>query len=129
MVVVLMASAIIPRGYMVAPSPSHGIEVTACPETNPLARIAVHRQSEEHHKAHAAMGHDREPSESAPSTGQSGGDCAFAGAVAQGLASDIEVWDAQIAANEAPLRSPVRHQIETRPLRLRPPLRGPPQSV
>ncbi len=129
MAMVLVASAIVPRGYMIAPSSTHGIEVTACPDTNPLARLVAHRQGEEHRKAHAAMGHDMEPSEAAPSTGQSGGDCAFAGLSTTGLLNDVQAWDSQIAAFEALLDPTTLNRIETRPLRLRPPLRGPPQSV
>lgn len=129
MVLVLAISAALPRGYMIAPSAQHGFEITACPEAHPLARVVAQRQNEEQRKAHAAMGHHGEPSENPPSSSQSGGDCAFAGFSAQALANDARVWDGPVAIVGTPRFQSRRDEAETRPLRLRPPLRGPPLRV
>ncbi len=127
---VLLASAIIPRGYMIAPSEAGGLHVTACPETNPLARMMVPRQSEEQRLAHVAMGHDMDHSdEEAPSASQASGDCAFAGFSVQGVAQAGYAWDAPFRAYVALAPPFIEDRTEARALRLRPPLRGPPNRV
>lgn len=126
----LIASALIPRGYMVAPSQAHGFQITACPETNPLAQIAAHRHATKQRQLHAAMGHDMDPAEGpASSTSQSGGDCAFAGLGAQGIAPAVYAWDGPAGALEAPLVAAYQTRAAKRLSRLRPPLRGPPIRV
>ncbi|MEQ8410143.1 MAG: hypothetical protein RIC51_11620 [Erythrobacter sp.] len=129
MVVVLLASILVPRGYMVSPSPTDVFEITACPETNPLARIVADSQSQEHRQAHAAMGHHMDPADDDPSTGTSGSDCAFAGFGAQGLAQDDQPWGEPARLHEAPQRPLHTASAERRLLRLRPPLRAPPVSI
>lgn len=125
---VLLVSALVPRGYMIAPSQTGVFQVTLCPETNPLARMVTHKQSDEQRAAHAAMGHhfdaDDEP---ASFSAQTGGDCAFSGTAGQGLAQTVDVWEDQFSVFEPLLLlPPYQEQGDTRALRLRPPLRGPP---
>lgn len=127
--IVLLAGTMMPRGYMVAPSAAHGFEITACPDAHPLARMVAHLQSEERRAAHAAMGHHDEPEGGPSSSSQSGGDCAFAGFSAQGLANDVRGWEAPVAIVAAPRLTAYRERVEARLPRLRPPLRGPPLSV
>lgn len=129
MAVVLLAGTMVPRGYMIAPSPAHGFEITACPEAHPLARMVAQIQDEERRAAHAAMGHHDEPEGGPSSSSQSGGDCAFAGFSAQGLANDVRGWEGPVAIVATPRLQSWRDEAETRPLRLRPPLRGPPLRV
>ena len=127
---VLLASAMIPRGYMIAPSEAGGLQVTACPETNPIARVMAHRLGEEQRLAHAAMGHDMDHAGGeAPSTSQTGGDCAFAGFSAQGIAQSGHVWDAPFDAYVALTPPFIEERTEAGPFRLRPPSRGPPNRV
>jgi len=130
MMFVLVASAVVPRGYMIAPSEAHGFQITACPDTNPLARLVVHRQSEEQRLLHAAMGHHVDHSDNeAPSTSQTTGDCAFAGLSAQDVATAAHVWDAPFEIHVVLAPPSLEKQFEARPLRLRPPSRGPPIRV
>lgn len=126
----LIAGAMVPRGYMVAPSEAHGLQITACPQTNPLAQMIAHKHDTEQREHHAAMGHDMDPADGpASSAGQSGGDCAFAGLGAQGIVPAVHAWDGPVAGSAAPLVAAYRKRIATRLSRLRPPLRGPPARV
>lgn len=133
---VLMAlgvNALVPAGYMVAPTASQGIAVTLCPETHPLARaVAVaegYAQPDDaaSHAHHAAMGHDTAPAhDGEPATAATGTDCAFSAlAFAGDIPAQPETSAAPLERAEAaliPLKAfavaPSRH--------LRPPLRGPP---
>ncbi|MFW5634320.1 MAG: hypothetical protein ACOCYR_05455 [Erythrobacter sp.] len=129
MLAALVASVLVPRGYMIAPSSTHLFEVSACPETNPLARMVAQGQGEGHRQAHAAMGHAVDPADDEPFTNSSGGDCAFAGLGAQGLAHHVELWNEPLRIDASP-PVPLRTEpAELRLLRLRPPLRAPPPSV
>ncbi|WP_291181822.1 hypothetical protein [Erythrobacter sp.] len=129
--VVLGMNAFIPAGYMVAPSSSHFLAVTLCPETNPLARSAMaaegHSQSADAGPNHAAMGHHASTSDDhAPASGRADVDCAFSALAFAGNIPEQPRPDAisleRAQALSAPLKlfavSPGRH--------LRPPLRGPP---
>ncbi|QIQ87221.1 hypothetical protein [Erythrobacter sp.] len=129
MALVLLAGALVPRGYMVAPSAAHGFEITACPDAHPLARMVAQIEDEERRAAHAAMGHHDEPSGGPSSSSQSGGDCAFAGFSAPGLANDVRGWEGPVAIVAAPRLIAYRERVEARLPRLRPPLRGPPLNV
>lgn len=127
----LLTSAFVPRGYMIAPSQTDVFQVTLCPETNPIARMVAHKQSDEQRAAHAAMGHHFDASdEPSSSSSQTGGDCAFSGTAAQGLAQTVDVWESSFSVFEPLfLLPPYQEQGDTRALRLRPPLRGPPLKV
>lgn len=129
--VALGMNAFIPAGYMVAPSSSHFLAVTLCPETNPLARAAMAAEGPSHSadagSHHAAMGHHGPTSDdNAPASGRANVDCAFsalafAGNLPEQTGPDvISLERARVLS--APLKSlkvsPGRH--------LRPPLRGPP---
>lgn len=129
MALVLAISAALPRGYMIAPSASHGFEITACPDAHPLARMVAQIEGEQRRAAHAAMGHHDEPSGGPSSSSQSGGDCAFAGFSAPVLANDVRGWEGPVAIVAAPRLIAYRERVEARLPRLRPPLRGPPPSV
>jgi hypothetical protein len=54
---VLGMHALVPVGYMVAASPGHGLAVTMCPVTHPLARAALEAEAQQPALDHAAMGH------------------------------------------------------------------------
>lgn len=133
MAIALISSMLIPRGYMIAPSSTHLFSVSACPETNPIARLAVRdmgdEQRDERRMAHAAMGHDTDPAHGDPGKGQTAGDCSFAGFTAQGLAPDHEPEEERLSRDAAPVPPAYRGRAEQRPLRLRPPLRAPPFSA
>lgn len=147
----LAMQALLPAGLMVAPAAAHGVQITLCPQTHPLARAAA-EQAADHNAAmaamhaamghaamghapmdHAAMGHapaspdDETPPSSAGSPAQS---CPFAGAGA--LAGLLPEDGASLAVPRAePLAPPLPLQplrLATPP-RLRPPLRAPPALI
>ena len=127
MALVLLASAMVPRGYMIAPSETGGLHITACPHSNPFARMVAHTQREEQSLAHAAMGHHMDDADDeVPTAGQSGSDCAFAGFSAQGVAQAMAVWDAPFGAYASLAPPIISKKTKKRSLRLRPSLRGPP---
>jgi len=125
----LIASALIPRGYMIAPSSTHLFSISACPQTNPIARMAAHGEGDEQHHAHASMGDEMDSGHGAPSNGQSGGDCPFAGFAAQGLKPDDETKHERLLLHSSPEKLPYQERAEPRLPRLRPPLRAPPFSA
>jgi len=129
MALALIASMLIPRGYMIAPSSTHLFSLSACPETNPIARMAVRGMGDEQRMVHAAMGHDTDPAHGDPAKGQTAGDCSFAGFTAQGLAPDHEPEEERLRVDAAPVPLAYRERAEQRLLRLRPPLRAPPFSA
>lgn len=126
----LAMKALIPAGYMVAPSANHVFAITPCPSTNPLARVAG--EATGHHAAmdHAAMGHGpSDPQDKLPVSAQSNVDCAFsaltfAATFPEKPHSFVTLLDRSGAAD------PFQHTIiVARNRYLRPPLRGPPPAV
>lgn len=59
----LAMQALLPAGVMVVPAAGHGVQITLCPQTHPLARAEAEQASDQHAaKAdlaaiHASMGH------------------------------------------------------------------------
>jgi len=139
MLMVLFTSAIVPRGYMIAPSSTQLFDVTLCPATNPLARAALsqennhadhqHAHSQEH-ALHVALGHiDADGEVDAQAADQSSGDCAFAGLAAPALPLDGQVWDFDRLTETAQISVFHEARISIWHWRLRPPLRGPPLTA
>lgn len=129
----LFVSALVPRGYMIAPSSAHLFEITLCPETNPVARAFLANDSAHsghhaaHHAAHlSAHDSDGEGDESLPSTAQSSGDCAFASLFANSLLYQEHEWEFATGSYTALHTVFARSRLVVRRLRLRPPLRAPP---
>jgi len=125
----LFVSALVPRGYMIAPSSAHLFEITLCPETNPVARAFLADDSAHsgHHAAHlSAHDLDGEGDEGLPSTSQSSGDCAFASLFANSLFYQEHEWEFATGSYTALHTVFVRSRVVVRRLRLRPPLRAPP---
>ncbi len=134
---VLGMHALVPMGHMLAADGAHGLTITLCPVTHPLARATTTKESNQSGVDHAAMGHaskamqghgqdDGKDDAPAPSATRGDTNCAFA---ATGLAT----LDATGPLFDAPLRGPV--PLADAPLpdlailrteRLRPPLRAPP---
>lgn len=139
----LAMQALVPAGLMIAPAQGHGVQITLCPQTHPLARAAGAKASAEMAAMHAAMGHGpvdhaamghmpASPDEpaSGSSTASTVQSCAFAGAGA--LAGLLPEHGADLtppAAERALLPVPLRTlRLPERP-RLRPPLRAPPALI
>lgn len=124
-------NALIPTGYMLAPSADGSIAVTACPTTNALARSLAERDAlADDGIDHAAMGHVVEGSDDDSDKGSGlaspSKDCAFS-ALASGATLPDAVGFDWLAAVESDLTAPELQAFATRPARyLRPPLRGPP---
>lgn len=125
----LAMHALVPVGHMVAAAPGHGLVVTMCPVTHPLARAAMDAEAQMPEMGgmdHAAMGH-APADDGTPVTAQGKSDCAFS---ALGTAA----VDPGGASFEIPLRSGAEADLPPLPEfalaeadRLRPPLRAPPR--
>lgn len=125
---VLGMQAFVPAGHMVAPSGAHGIAITLCPTTHPLARAIAHRASDAAMKAHAAMGHmPASPEDDAtPATTRGDTNCAFSALASAALEADRPILDLP-GRDAAPAESPALPELGvTDADRLRPPLRAPP---
>ena len=124
-------NALIPAGYMLAPTADGFVAVTACQTTNVLARSLAERDALGADGIdHAAMGHvvsgadgDKEEGSGLSSPSK---DCAFS-ALASGATLPDPVDFDWLAALGGSLEPPGLQAISTEPARyLRPPLRGPP---
>ena len=129
----LAMQAFVPAGLMVVPAQGYGAQITLCPQTHPLARAAAHKESAKIAAMHAAMGHaPASPDEpaSGSSTASSGQSCAFAGAGA--LAGFLPEHSSDFTRQTTERALPVA-ALQTlrlsRPPRLRPPLRAPPNLI
>lgn len=123
LLIVLGANALIPMGYMLAPSEDGAVTVSLCPDTNPIARLAPTGSVD-----HAAMGHaDLHPDGDGHSSGKSTTDCAYSGlAKAATVADDPFILGIALAFALLIGLAPTRQlKLRSTP-RLRPPLRGPP---
>ena len=144
----LAIHALVPVGHMVSASTTHGLAVTMCPVTHPLARAAMEAEVAKPAMDHAAMGHGAmdhsamamggdgvdhaamghgSGDDGAPASTQAKQDCAFSAlgsaAVDPGkLTLDPLVRDGA-AADIPPLPDFAVQQAD----RLRPPLRAPPR--
>ncbi|WAT18104.1 hypothetical protein OZN62_00575 [Aurantiacibacter sp. MUD11] len=125
---VLGMHALVPAGHMLAPSGAHGITVTLCPTTHPLARALPAQAGEAGAMDHAAMGHmPSSPGDDTPPAATRGdSSCAFS-------AIGFAALDADRPAFDVLLRDAVPPESATLPQfgiveadRLRPPLRAPP---
>lgn len=130
----LALHALVPTGHMLAATPGHGLAVTMCPVTHPLARAALegdgdHVQMAMHGVDHAAMGHgSADTDDGVPVTAQGKQDCAFSalGSAALGVdAPEVVAPDNNGAASETP---PLPDLAVRQADRLRPPLRAPPRK-
>ncbi len=124
-------NALIPTGYMLAPSGDGSIAVTACPTTNALARSLAERDAlADDGIDHAAMGHvvagsdddgDKGSGLASPSK-----DCAFSALASGATLPDAVGFDWRAAVG-SDLATPELKAFPTQPARyLRPPLRAPP---
>lgn len=133
-------NALVPAGYMIAPSGSHGIAVTLCPKSNPLAQLAqaggasdpaAHHAGMDHASVdHAAMGHgSADDPDEAPAAGQPKFDCAFSAlAGAATLPEALALETIAVAYTRALFAKPSAPDIAPRPF-VQPPLRGPPAFI
>lgn len=129
--VALGMNAFIPAGYMVAPSSSHFLAVTLCPETNPLARAAMaakgHSQPTDAGAHHAALGHHAPtPDDDVPAAGRADVDCAFSALAFAGNIPEQPGSDALALEHTQILSAPLKILTVSPGRHLRPPLRGPP---
>lgn len=135
---ILMVSAMVPRGYMLEPSAEHGFAVTLCPDTHPLAQALsqqaaspeqTHAGHGGHHGNHEGDHHSAGPDEGSDTGTQSSSDCAFAGLTGAGLPGGDAGWDDIDRSTEAVAFLWYRTASVVLNHRWRPPLRGPPQQA
>lgn len=132
----LAIHAMVPTGHMLAATPGHGLAVTMCPVTHPLARAAL--EAENDHSAmamamdgvdHAAMGHaPADPDDGTPVTAQIKQDCAFSALGSAALGVDAPVIDPPVSDGTATDLPPLPDLAVLEADRLRPPLRAPPRK-
>ena len=141
---VLGMHALVPVGHMVAASPGHGLAVSMCPVTHPLARAAHTARSERpamDHSAmgvdHAAMGHVSAPDHNGPDdsvpdgtpvTAQGKSDCAFSALGSAAVDPGKISLEVRFPDGSAAQIAPLPELAVVRTDRLRPPLRAPPRN-
>ncbi len=131
----LALHALVPVGHMVSATTSHGLAVTMCPVTHPLARAVLEVEAARPATDHAAMGHGgmdhaamgHGPSDDGtPASTQAKQDCAFSAlgsaAIDPGKLTLDPLLREGAAADIPPLPDFAVQQAD----RLRPPLRAPP---
>ena len=144
----LAIHALVPVGHMVSATTTHGLAVTMCPVTHPLARAVLEAEAAKPAMDHAAMGHGAMDhsamamggdgvdhaamghgtgDDGAPASTQAKQDCAFSAlgsaAVDPGkLTLDTLIREGAVA-DSPPLPDFAVQQAD----RLRPPLRAPPR--
>ncbi|MEL1250528.1 hypothetical protein [Aurantiacibacter gilvus] len=130
----LALHALVPTGHMLAATPGHGLAVTMCPVTHPLARAALEDEGDQAHTAmhgvdHAAMGHaPLDLDDGVPVTAQGKQDCAFSALGSAALGVDAPAIAAPVS-DGATTETPELPDLAIRPAdRLRPPLRAPPRQ-
>ena len=134
-VAALGMNALMPAGYMIAPSAAHGFAVTLCPKSNPLAQYAAAPTDSDAEIDHAAMGHDvadaaqddmGEGGHHGSSASSPKADCAFSAIAAAATLPEKPALEAiAIVRTRALLAKPQVPDVARRPY-LQPPLRGPP---
>lgn len=127
---VLAMKALIPAGYMIAPSANHLFEVTLCPSTNPLARIVSEAADQHAAMDHAAMGHG--PSDTQDKhhvSAQSNVDCAFSALTFAATFPEKPHSFVTLLGRSGVADAALPSSIIVRNRYLRPHLRGPPQVV
>lgn len=131
----LALHALVPTGHMLAATPDHGVSVTMCPVTHPLARAQAEAASDHaamamHGVDHAAMGHVTADGEDdgTPVTAQIKQDCAFSALGAAALGVDAPQIDFPAGEGATPDLPPLPDFAVQQADRLRPPLRAPPRQ-
>jgi len=126
----LAMKALIPAGYMIAPSANHVFAITPCPSTNPLARVASGAADQHAAMGHAAIGQGSSaPQDQLPVSAQSNVDCAFSALAFAGTFPEkphsFEIVLDRSGGGDTALPA----SIIVRNRYLRPPLRGPPSAA
>lgn len=131
-------NALVPAGYMIAPSAAHGFAVVVCPNSNPLAQYAAASTDAEAQVDHAAMGHHvagadhGEPGDNGlegSSAASPKADCAFSAiASAATLPEKPALESIAIVRTRALLAKLQVPDVARRPY-IQPPLRGPPSLI
>lgn len=140
---VLGMHALVPVGHMVAASPGHGLAVTMCPVTHPLARAAIEAEARAPAMDHAAMGHGDGatggidhaamghvpdgPDDATPVTAQGDQDCAFSALGSSAIDPGKLSLDPLIRDGTQADIAPLPELAVVEADRLRPPLRAPPR--
>lgn len=146
----LAVHALVPVGHMVSATTTHGLAVTMCPVTHPLARAALEAEAKASAMDHAAMGHggmahpamamdDRGidhaaighgpgDDEDAPASAQAKQDCAFTALGSAAIDPGKLALDPLIRDGAAPDIPPLPDFVLPQADRLRPPLRAPPRK-
>lgn len=130
----LAIHALVPTGHMLAATPGHGLAVTMCPVTHPLARAQAeagsdHAASAMHGVDHAAMGHaPADPDDGVPVTAQGKQDCAFSALGSAALGVDAPAVEPPVSDGAAREIPPLPDLAVRQADRLRPPLRAPPRK-
>ncbi len=134
LLVALALHALVPTGHMLAATPGHGLAVTMCPVTHPLARVALEAEGDHAQMAmdgvdHAAMGHGpSDTDDGIPVTAQSKQDCAFSALGSAALGVDAPVVEPPAGDDAATATPPLPDLAVRQADRLRPPLRAPPRK-
>lgn len=125
----LWLNTLAPVGYMVAPGSDGWLAVTPCPQTHPLAGYAQQTATPSHapiDHTHVHHNHGTDGSDDTSSS-TSSKPCAFGGATKLATGSvDPGLLIISIAFALLLALAPRAFPRQTKPARLRPPLRGPP---
>jgi len=130
---VLGMHALVPAGHMVLPDGEHGLAITLCPTTHPLARASASLEGDHGTVDHASMGHasmamgdDAQKDTPAPNASRGDTNCAFAAMGLATLDTTGPLFDAPMRERAPATDAPLPDLAVLRDERLRPPLRAPP---